>query len=362
MGLFGLFKKKEKVVVPEESRADKAISRDEKKYYQEDSYYTEKAFEGTMFERDVITFEQRKKTAIPSERGLYPAEILLLHYCSLGGYPGPKNGYPGFWWFEYGIRDVGAALKAMESRGFIAMGTVKASVKSLTIPKLKELLNAHGLPVSGKKADLVTRVQDNISEEELLSTGLQPKYVLTAEGNAELFDNAYVPYMHSAHNKTTEDDQFGVPFNVWVINKLLGSGSKVGWEKVVQEQEQKMQAYTNQHNTEFMAWLKGHDPEGYHKLKTQDDQLELINNAKNKYKEDKNLTVYIAFWENLWNTQGLTFEGSTWHFELPDLYIKAKRYDDALKFLNRLKKSKPYYADKADSYIQRIQGLIQKSK
>lgn len=84
-----------------------SIPESEKKYYQDDSYYSEKAFVGTPF-------EERKKTAIPSSRGLYPAQILLLSYCEKGTYPGPKNGYPGFWWFEYGIRDVGQMLKQLE--------------------------------------------------------------------------------------------------------------------------------------------------------------------------------------------------------------------------------------------------------
>ncbi|MDD4437755.1 MAG: hypothetical protein PHS04_06960 [Tissierellia bacterium] len=38
---------------------------------------------------------------------------------------------------------------------------------------------------------------------------------------------------------------------------------------------------------------------------------------------------YIAFWEMLWSSGGLKFEG-TGHFVLPDLYIKAKRYDDKI--------------------------------
>ncbi len=121
MGLFDLFKKKDKAdVAPKVTPVKISIPESEKKFYQPDSYYTDVVAEGTAFERRVITFEERKKTAIPSKRGLYPAEILLLEYCSKGTYPGPQNGYPGFWWFAYGIRDVGAALKSLEDRGYLS--------------------------------------------------------------------------------------------------------------------------------------------------------------------------------------------------------------------------------------------------
>ena len=57
----------------------------------------------------------------------------------------------------------------------------------------------------------------------------------------------------------------------------------------------------------------------------------------------------------VWLNGGLKFEGAKWHFELPDLYIKAKRYDEALAFVTNIKKSKPIYAEKADVYIKKIQ-------
>ncbi|MGL5271752.1 MAG: hypothetical protein ACRC7I_14700 [Selenomonadaceae bacterium] len=51
----------------------------------------------------------------------------------------------------------------------------------------------------------------------------------------------------------------------------------------------------------------------------------------------------------------MTFEGSYWIFKLPDLYIKAKRYDDALAFVNRIKQQKgEAYVDKANKYIEKI--------
>jgi len=358
MGLFDLFKKKDKTdVAPKVTPVKTSVPESEKKFYQPDSYYTDVVAEGTAFERRVITFEERKKTAIPSKRGLYPAEILLLEYCSKGTYPGPKNGYPGFWWFAYGIRDVGAALKSLEERGYIAWGSVRDAVGGFTVVQLKDLLTSQNMPTTGKKADLVERVLSGVPDEALIAAGAQRKYILTETGRLELEENAYVPYMHSAPNKTTEDTRLGMTFNVWSINKLLGTGDKSAWRDVVDEQERKMNQETTDRNAAFMHDLKRIAPDEYRKLRTQDQQIAAVQKARKQYDTDKDLSGYIAFWEMVWANGGLKFEGAGWHFELPDLYIKAKRYDDALAFVKRLKAEKPTYAYKADAYIKKIEDM-----
>lgn len=123
MGLFGIFKKKtkEKNSVPTAQEAlikqTATIPESEKKYYQPDSYYAAKSHEGTPFESEVISFEQRKVTSIPSTNGLYVPEILMLHFCKK--YPNPRSGYPGYWWYKYGIRDVGSVYESLVERGFL---------------------------------------------------------------------------------------------------------------------------------------------------------------------------------------------------------------------------------------------------
>ena len=97
MGIFGLFKNKtKKKVITQIKPVKETVPEEEKKFYQPDAYNKDVVVEKTTCECKVITFEDRKKTAIPSQRGLYPAEILLLEYCSKGTYPEPKNGYPSF--------------------------------------------------------------------------------------------------------------------------------------------------------------------------------------------------------------------------------------------------------------------------
>ena len=95
-------------------------------------------------------------------------------------------------------------------------------------------------------------------------------------------------------------------------------------------------------------------------LDVQDKQLAEIQAAECKYTADKDIDSLIAFWENLWNNGGLTFDGMKWAFRLADLYIKVKRYDDALSFLDRLKK--PIYQDKAASYRLKIEKRKQSKR
>lgn len=88
------------------------------------------------------------------------------------------------------------------------------------------------------------------------------------------------------------------------------------------------------------------------RLTAQGKQLEALKDADAQYKADHDLAAYIAFWEELMANGGLLFHGSYWDFRLPDLYIKAKRYDDALKIL--FKMDQPYYEDKRMEYIIKI--------
>lgn len=290
--------------------AEPPIPANEKKYYQPDSYYASKAHQGTQFECDVITFENRKKISAASVRGLYVAEILLLEYCSYGKYPNPQTGYPGFWWFEYGIRNVGAVLKSLEQRGFISL----------------------------QKA-----------------TG---KYELTQAGKIELKENEYVPYMHKHKLKTTEDGRYGPVFNVWSINLLLGKTDMKNWKTIVNQKEAELLQYLERKNDESRISMRKTSPKLSQELDSQDKQLELIQEAEKKYDADKDINSLILFWEKIWANGGLLFNSSKWTFRLPDLYIKQKRYDDALKILQKIKN--PQYTDKKKSYIEKIK--VAKSK
>ncbi len=307
MGIFDLFKikAKEKKLSPEEAlfREASTIPESERKYYQQDSYYSARLYEGTPLAKEVVTFEQIKATTIPSEHGLYVPEILLLHFCNK--HPHPKTGYPGYWWYEYGIRNVGAVLESLMARDFLF-----------------------------------------IDEK----TG---KYQLTALGQDELKANEYVPYMHSHKIYTS--------FTVWDLNKLFGTGDNSSYKDIIDKKHEEISAQNNERYCASMEELKKTNPAQYQTLKSQDDQIKAINAASQKYASDQDLEWIIRFWEGIWKDGGPKFEGISWMFTLPDLYIKARRYDEAIAIIDKIKMTRgDAYQDKADQYLTKIN--VRKSK
>lgn len=285
-------------------RETDSIPNSEKKYYKPDEYYQIKSYGNTMLEECVVPFEERKKTSIPSKNGLYVPEILLLHFCSK--YPNPKSGYPGYWWYKYGIRNVGKVLESLKQRGFIVI--------------------------------------DKDTE----------KYALTDKGKLELQDNAYVPYMHS-HAKYTS-------FTIWDMNKIINDDNRYDYKEIIDKKLQEISNTIKENNNKYMQFLKAEDPEWFDKLNKQDEQIELIQRTEQLYKENKDLRSLIRFWENIWNTTGLLFESSTWLFRLPDLYIKAKEYEKAKSIVEKIKeKNDPYYINKVNKYMMKIEKKINKA-
>ena len=209
------------------------VSDDERPFYQADDYYSLYSHPNTQFEKKVITFAERKTKSVPSLRGLFIGEILLLEYCSYGKYPKPASGYPGFWWFEYGIRDIGHLLESLVDRGFITWASFEECISKLKVAELKDILDTHALPSSSKKADLVNTIVAELPNDWSVLAPALKKYTLTELGKAELSDNGYVPYMHKHPHKTVEGGSFGEEFNVWSINQLFCNGDASNWKTIV---------------------------------------------------------------------------------------------------------------------------------
>ncbi|MGM9630033.1 SAP domain-containing protein [Butyricicoccus sp.] len=227
-------------------QSEPPIPDEEKKYYRPDDYYTDTVpttvvgADGTCVRRKVVTFEDRKKISYPSKSGLYVAEILLLEYCSYGTYPHPKTGYPGFWWFTYGIRNVGNALKSLEDRGYIQWASARNQIPQMTVPQLKEIASKLDIKISGKKSNIVKSILDNATDSEIDSVIGEKKYELTEKGSEELRDNGYVPYMHKCKYTTIEKPLSGYEFNVWSINRIIGESKARNWHDIVAEELEKI--------------------------------------------------------------------------------------------------------------------------
>jgi len=144
---------------------------------------------------------QRKKFVQPQKMdfkkdaaGLYPYEILMLFYAPK--YKVGANDFPKFWYYTYAVKNPEKLLKKLLDRGFIRIATAKESLNELKTQDLKSILQQIGQPVSGKKPDLITRIQEAMSEQELGNLIKGRNYAITESGNQELRRNEHIPYVH----------------------------------------------------------------------------------------------------------------------------------------------------------------------
>lgn len=89
------------------------------------------------------------------------------------------------------------------------------------------------------------------------------------------------------------------------------------------------------------------------RLLKQEEQLAAIKKAESLYGETGDIGSLISFWEGLWSSSGLLFNGSKWTFRLPELYMQTEQYDDAIRILEKIKNQ---------SYEERKNSLLEKAK
>lgn len=79
---------------------------------------------------------------------------------------------------------------AAYKNGFVRFSVPQEGLAHLTVPKIKDILRAHGLKLSGKKDDLIARVVDSVNVQEYVSDVPQV-YILTDAGK-DLVDANYI--------------------------------------------------------------------------------------------------------------------------------------------------------------------------
>lgn len=184
MGLFDFFKKRNKHNnEPNKSKDNKDLD-----------IRSMISIKTQIINTDVIPVEKRIKGMKPNDVGLYPHEVLLLSYAPKYYIEG--NSYPGFWWYKYGIKDVDKCLISLKDRGFLQIGTLQSAIEKETVAVLKSVLKENGLKVSGKKAELVQRLMDEVPEEKLNNLFTKRTYELTDAGSEILKKEDYIPYIH----------------------------------------------------------------------------------------------------------------------------------------------------------------------
>jgi len=84
----------------------------------------------------------------------------------------------------------------LSDRGFLQVGSLKSAIGKETAAVLKDVLRENNLKVSGKKAELVQRLLDEVPKEKLNTIFTKYTYELTDAGKEVLEKEEYIPYIH----------------------------------------------------------------------------------------------------------------------------------------------------------------------
>ncbi|WP_416176933.1 SAP domain-containing protein [Dialister sp.] len=160
----------------------------------------------------IIPLEKRIAQSYPSAGGLYPHEILMLSYAHTYSNRTKHDEFQHFWYYEYSVSKPEDVLSSLLERGFLAFGDLRSSIEHTTVVDIKNILRQKKLKVSGRKAELMSRLMENVPSAELEDLFPVRYYKVTDKGQKELNDNPYVDYIHT-HGR------WGI--TVWEMNKRL---------------------------------------------------------------------------------------------------------------------------------------------
>lgn len=120
-------------------------------------------------------------------RDLTPKEVSFLKYVD-GKEP---EAIAGYWTHEEAL-DIAKELRIFFANGYAEYTT---DPKSLRVSDIKELLSAKGIPTSGKKADLIVRLLESYSAEEISALGL-PRVIKLTEKGRKVANSTPISLMH----------------------------------------------------------------------------------------------------------------------------------------------------------------------
>lgn len=147
--------------------------------------------------------------------GLLPGEIVLLEWLN-GKTIDTKP--PGYFEYTFGLNATKSRNSLIEE-GYLKEASPKDSLKSLKVNELKNILKENELKVSGNKSNLITRIQESLSDEETKKYIQQTSLVLT-----ELGENTLVEYYYivPAHKQGSKDGVYDVATAIEFVKNFKG--------------------------------------------------------------------------------------------------------------------------------------------
>ncbi|MBS5784049.1 MAG: minor capsid protein [Clostridium sp.] len=142
----------------------------------------ENEFRYQNYQRQLCGFDPHSLSLYPASPNPHLTSVELAFLKYVGRTSATEFCPAQYWYYEYGL-DYKNEITKFLSEDLLIISSA-GDIEKKTVPQLKEILKTKTLPLTGKKADLINRVQENFSEEEL--TELFPKgkefYKLTPKG------------------------------------------------------------------------------------------------------------------------------------------------------------------------------------
>lgn len=124
--------------------------------------------------------------AKPSQGGLYPHELAMIYYCSIGQiqYENPK--FAGVFLLQLNVDYPICLLYSLVERGYIRKSRFEENINFYGTRQMQQFVKERGAKSSSKQAVLAEIIRSNFTEAEIRRAFPQDYFVPTEKGQAEL--------------------------------------------------------------------------------------------------------------------------------------------------------------------------------
>lgn len=143
---------------------------------------------------DISALENIPKT---EAKELEAKEILFLYY--INGKNTEKLNIAGHWTHKYHL-DYQKVLTVLFQYRYLTFGNICSTLSTYTVKDIKEFLKKYGLPISGKKQDLIDRIVDNCPETKIIQAFPNKVFKLTPTGQMIIDSYECIIYFHKRSN------------------------------------------------------------------------------------------------------------------------------------------------------------------
>lgn len=153
--------------------------------------------------------DDRYFTSAPvlEEQGDY-ARAVFLWYVRLPQPVHKSADYPGYLKYSCGIKNAEEYHRQMVREGDLVSATCKEGLPFLKLADLKSICKSLGIKQGGSKDEVVERLQQSASEEQLKPFFSEPVYKLSNEAEQFLKDNDDLIYLHKSNYLYFTYDEF----------------------------------------------------------------------------------------------------------------------------------------------------------